>query len=446
MGRPRYGVSMNYVLQGGRLVTHSAPGGRYVGFDADIVVENGHIASVVPPGCSGPDLRSIDVSGLWLVPGFAQAHTHLIQTLFRGMADDLSLLDWLRHRIWPLEAAHDAESAYWSARLGLTELLLGGTTAILDMASVHHTEAVFRAAEECGIRAHIGKAMMDQPNEAGLSESTEESIRSSCILRDRWHGRGRLRYAFAPRFVPSCTETLLSACLQEARRTECLIHTHASENTDEVELVRSLTGRENIEYLHDIGMTGSDVVLAHCIHLSPAELRILAETQTAVVHCPGSNLKLASGIAQTPAMIRNGSRLAIGADGAPCNNRLDMFAEMRLAALIQKPSKGADALAAADVLDVATVHGSRILRTGGGDLRVGAAADIIALDPNLPHSFGGGPPAGSLVYAMTPANVVHVWVGGEPVVRDGAITAWEWSDTLAGCTAALTRIKAKTGF
>lgn len=445
MGLPRYDEGMKFVLQGGRIVTHSGRAGRYVGFDADLLIENGRIAAVVDRGRADASVEYVDVSGLWLVPGFSQAHTHLVQTLFRGMADDLALLDWLRQRIWPLEAAHDAESTYWSARLGLTELLLGGTTAILDMASIRHTESVFKAAEECGIRAHIGKAMMDRPNEAGLSEATTASVQSSCSLRDQWHGRGRLRYAFAPRFVPSCTETLLKASLREARRTDCLIHTHASENTDEVELVRSLTGRENVEYLHSIGMTGSDVVLAHCIHLSPNELKLLAETQTAVVHCPGSNLKLASGIARTPTMIRNGSRLALGADGAPCNNRMDMFAEMRLAALIQKPLHGADAIAAADVLDVATVHGAGVLRTEGGDLTAGAAADIMAIDPNLPHSFGGGPPVGSLVYAMTPANVVHVWVGGERVVTDRKVNAWSWSDTIEGCTAALTRIKQRTG-
>src|SRR5439155_897378 len=141
----------------------------------------------------------------------------LVQTLFRGLADDLPLLDWLRTRIWPLERAHDRDSVYASARLGITELLLGGTTAVLDMATVHHTDAVFQAAEEAGIRLWCGKAMMDRDNEAGLSEPTAISLASACDLADRWHGRGLLRYAFAPRFVPSCTDELLRGVAREAR-------------------------------------------------------------------------------------------------------------------------------------------------------------------------------------------------------------------------------------
>lgn len=427
------------------MVTRSSNAGRYVGFDADLVLCAGRIEAVVPHGTPIDDAEVFDVTGLWLMPGFVQAHTHLIQTLFRGMADDLPLLDWLRNRIWPLEAAHDEESAYWSARLGLTEMLLSGTTAILDMASVRHTDQVFRAAQEIGIRAHIGKAMMDRPNEAGLSESTEQSLKTSCDLSDRWHGKGLLHYAFAPRFVPSCTEALLRQTVVEARNRGCLVHSHASENTDEVELVHSLTGKSNVDYLHQIGMTGMDVVLAHCIHLTDHEIELLAQTGTAIVHCPGSNLKLASGIAPIPTFIRNGSRLTIGADGAPCNNRMDPFAEMRLAALIQKPEHGADVLEAADILDVATINGANVLNTGGGDLVEGSAADIVALDPKMAHSFGGGHPSGMVVYSMTPANVCHVWINGNLVVRNRSLLAWDWNDTADGCTKALERVRKRAG-
>ena len=442
MTRTRYDPFMRIVLQGGRVVTHTSESGCYEPVDADIEIDHGTITALRPPGWNAQGARVVDVGGLWLVPGFTQAHTHLIQTLFRGMADDLALLDWLRERIWPLEAAHDEDSAYWSARLGLTELLLGGTTAILDMASVHHTQAIFQAAEECGIRAHIGKALMDKSNGAGLAESTEEALRSSCDLRDRFHGRGRLRYAFAPRFVPSCTEGLLRETLTEARNHGCLIHSHASENTEEIELVSSMTGQSNIEYLHGIGMTGRDVVLAHCIHVTDPEIQILADTQTAIVHCPGSNLKLASGIAPIPQYLANGSRVGLGADGAPCNNRLDVFAEMRTASLMQKPRHGADAFGAAQILDVATLGGADILGHSGGDLRPGRAADIVALDPNLPHSLGGAA-AGAMVYAMTPANVVHAWVDGVQVVNNRSVPGWNWSETVEGSTAAMTRVRSR---
>lgn len=436
---------MSQVLRGGTVVTNSDESGQYAGYQADILISDGKIAAVLPPGHSVDGAEDLDVTGLWLVPGFVQAHTHLIQTLFRGMADDLALLDWLRNRIWPLESAHDEESAYWSARLGLTEMLLGGTTAILDMASVRHTDAVFQAAKEAGIHAHIGKAMMDRENEAGLSESTDVSLQTSCDLRDRWHGKGRLRYAFAPRFVPSCTETLLTETVAAARSSGCLIHSHASENLSEVELVRSLTSMDNVTYLDSIGMTGPDVVLAHCIHLTTDELSLLAQTQTAIAHCPGSNFKLASGIAPIPALLDAGAICVIGSDGAPCNNRMDMFAEMRLAALMQKPVHGASALPAEALLNMATRQGANVLGTGGGDIIAGATADIIALDPVMPHSLGGGSPAGSLVYAQTPANVRHVWVEGDRVVENGDVCAWSWADTVQGCAASLSRVRLRVG-
>ena len=436
---------MKQILRGGHIISHTGDGRSYGGLDADILISNGIIEEMVAPGTPVHDAESIDVAGLWLLPGFSQCHTHLVQTLFRGMADDLELLDWLRQRIWPLEAAHDEESAYWSARLGLTEMLLGGTTAILDMASVHHTSAIFQAAEECGIRAHIGKAMMDRSNEAGLSESTESALTSSCDLRDRWHQKGRLRYAFAPRFVPSCTEELLLGTVEEARAHGCLIHSHASENRDEVDLVRSLTGKDNVEYLQSLGMMGSDVVLAHCIHLTPAERILLGQTGTAVAHCPGSNFKLGSGLALTPELLADGVRIVLGADGAPCNNRMDIFAEMRLAALMPKPRLGASCLTANDVLDMATRVGSDVLQTQAGQVSPGLSADIVALDPLLVHSLGAGPPSGSVVYAMTPANVKHVWIAGEKLVDNGQLLCWDLDETIRECLKAASTVRKRAG-
>ncbi len=431
---------MSNVLRGGIIVTQTDPESPYHGYQADVHIEHGHIQAILEPGASVPNTAEYDVTGQWLLPGFVQAHTHLVQTLFRGAADDLSLMDWLRERIWPYEAAHDEESAYWSARLGLTEMLLGGTTAILDMASVRHTDSIFRAASECGIHAHIGKAMMDRPNEAGLSESTKTALESSHALRDRWHGNGRLKYAYAPRFVPSCTKELLTETVKAARESKCLIHSHASENLDELALVRDLTGMENVEYLASIGMVGSDVVLAHCIHLNEHEMRILVDSQTAIAHCPGSNLKLGSGIAPIPELLNAGAVVTLGADGSPCNNRLDIFAEMRLAALIQKPRLGPESLPAQSVMDMATIQGARVLEAGNGDLIVGSAADIVAVDGDMAHAWGGMPGAGNIVYACTPQNVRHVWISGDQVVENGSLTCWDWQETLRGCRLAFSRI------
>lgn len=413
---------------------------------ADLLVEGERITTVLEPGSPPPpDAEIVDVTGRWLLPGLVQIHVHLVQTLFRGLADDLALLDWLRTRIWPLERAHDEESTYWSARLGLTELLLGGTTAILDMATVRHTDAVFRAAEEVGMRAFIGKAQMDLDNEAGLGEPTKDSLRDSVRLRDRWHGSGRLRYAFAPRFVPSCSEALLRATISAAREAGCLLHTHASENTDEVALVRALTGMDNVVYLDHIGFSGPDVVLAHCIHLTPEEERILADTGTVVAHCPSSNLKLGSGVARIPELLGAGVRCGIGADGAPCNNRLDAFTELRTTALLQKVRLGAAAMPAPLTLGLGTRRGADALGLDTGALEAGRPADLVVLDPDVPAAAGGGDPRGAVIYAHGPGSVREVWIGGERVVRDGAVRGWDTAETLSGARAALSRVRERAG-
>lgn len=439
---------MALLFRGGTLLPCSLdPEGEVVpAVRADLLVEGGRIAALLPPGQPPPpDAELVDVSGRWILPGLVQIHIHLVQTLFRGLADDLALLDWLRTRIWPLERAHDADSVYWSARLGLTELLLGGTTAILDMGTVGHTDEVFRAAEEVGMRAFIGKAQMDLDNEAGLGESTEDSLRDAVRLRDRWHGQGRLRYAFAPRFVPSCSERLLRATVAAAREAGCLLHTHASENTDEVALVRRLTGMDNVRYLDRLGFTGRDVVLAHCIHLTPEEERILAETGTVIAHCPSSNLKLASGVARVPELLAAGVRCGIGADGAPCNNRLDAWTELRTASLMQKVRLGAAAMPAPLTLGLATRRGAEALGLDTGALEPGRPADLVILEPDAPYAFGGGDPRAAAVFSHGPASVCEVWIEGERVVRDGVVRGWDTGETIAGARQALERVRRRAG-
>lgn len=403
--------------------------------DADVAVDGGLIVAV-GPGLSGETV--VDVRGKWLVPGFVQTHVHLVQTLFRGLADDLALLDWLRTRIWPLERAHDAESTYASARLGIAELLTGGTTAVLDMATVHHTDSVFHAAREAGIRLWCGKAQMDRDNEAGLSEPTDVSMRSACDLADRWHGVDLLRYAFAPRFVPSCSDDLLRLAAVEARRRGCLVHTHASENRSEVELVRALTGTDNVLHLHALGLSGPDVALAHCIHLTTEERALLAATGTRVLHCPSSNLKLGSGVAPIPELLEAGAHVSIGADGAPCNNRLDMFAEMRLAALVQKPRVDPTAMPAPLVLRMATANGAEALGFPGGVIAPGHVADLVVLDPTVVWS--GGDPRAAVVYTLDARAVEQTWVNGRKVAERGRVLAWDSAETSALCVRALARV------
>ena len=268
--------------------------------------------------------------------------------------------------VWPYEGAMSEEDVSASARLACLELISGGTTCILDMGTVHHTDALFAAARDSGLRASIGKAMMDAPDDAipaGLRESTSASLDESDRLCREWHGRvgGRLRYAFAPRFVLSCTEDLLRGVADRARAVGARIHTHSSESQGELQEVKRRTGVANVRYLDSVGLTGNDVCLAHCVWLSPEEKRILRDTGTHVLHCPSSNLKLGSGIAEVPELVDAGVSVSLGADGAPCNNNLDGFVEMRLASLIHKPRVGPRSMPASQVVRMATVDGARAL-------------------------------------------------------------------------------------
>ena len=415
------------LLRGGRVVTMD-PSRRIL--DADILVEQGRIKSVGrldrwKDGKKKPPV--LDCTGLIVLPGLVQAHVHLCQTLFRGLADDLALEAWLSDRIWPLEAAHTERSIYWSAMLGAAELLLGGTTAILDMESVRHTAAAFEALESIGIRATAGKCLMDAPSSpASLREATDQALNESADLCARWHGaaEGRLRYCFAPRFAPSCTGPLLRAVSDLAEQAGAVIHTHAAETPLELELVKRATGNDEIAYLDSVGISGPRAAVAHCVWVNKDNIARLARQATSVVHCPSSNLKLGSGIAPIPEMLEAGCHVAIGADGAPCNNRLDAFEEMRLAALIQKPRRGPDALPATQVLDLATLGGARALGLESeiGSVEAGKAADLIVIDLAAPHAQPEDADLVSrIVYSARAADVRHVIVAGRVVVRDGAL-------------------------
>src|SRR2546421_9224788 len=367
-----------------------------------------------------------DCSGCLIIPGLIQAHVHLCQTLFRGLADDLRLEDWLVRRIWPLEAAHTEETVYWSAMLGAAELLLGGTTAILDMETVRHTGAAFQALERIGIRAAVGKCLMDAHPEGApleLAESTDNALAEAESLAKRWHNGGnaggRLRVCFAPRFVPSCSGPLPRAASNLAERFDAQLHTHAAETIVERETVLRTTGLEEIAYLDSVGVAGPRAARAHCVWVDAHEIDRLARQETTVVHCPSSNLKLASGVAKIPQQLAAGCRVAIGADGAPCNNGLDAFAEMRLAALIQKPRLGADALPAAQVLELATLGGARALGLEDeiGSIAPDKRADLVVLDLSEPHLHPLlGDPVSLIVYSARSSDVRDVFVEGRPVV------------------------------
>jgi len=389
----------------------------------DLLIRDGRVAEIAPGINTAVD-EVIEAHGAAVLPGFVQTHIHLCQTLFRGAADDLSLIDWLKKRVWPMEASHTPDSIRASAQLGLAEMIKGGTTCALTMETVNHTEEVLQVVEQSGFRATVGKCMMDKgadvPRE--LQEDTRGSIDASLALIQKWHGRaaGRIRCCFAPRFAISCTSELLHEVARLAQTHGVMIHTHASENPQECEIVESETGRRNVAYLDSIGISGRHVLLAHCIHLDRAEMDILARTGTRVSHCPSSNLKLGSGIARIKAMLEQGIPVSLGADGAPCNNRLDMFTEMRTAALLQKVLHGPEVLPAARVLRLATIDGAHALQLDQeiGSLEVGKRADVIVVGLDELHSSPYPDLISALVYAAQAADVRTTIIDGQIVMRD----------------------------
>jgi cytosine/adenosine deaminase-related metal-dependent hydrolase len=351
-----------------------------------------------------------------------QAHVHLCQVLFRNQADGLELLDWLAQRIWPLEAAHDARSLRLSARLGAAELLLGGTTAILDMGTVRHTGEVLRAAEESGLRYVGGKCLMDA-GYPGLREETARALAETEALGLAWHGRdeGRLQWALCPRFILSCSEPLWAGVRALSERHGWRVHTHASENRAEVAAVRAQVGEDNVAWFHAAGLGNERLVLAHCVHLTARERRMMAASGAHAVHCPGANLKLASGFAPLPTLLAAGVRVALGADGAPCNNTLDALREVRLAATLHLPRFGPRALPASEVLELATLGGARALGLEReiGSIEVGKRADLAILDLAAPHCAPAGPDLhATVVYCARGSDVTDVVVDGRWLVRD----------------------------
>lgn len=377
------------------------------------------IASKIP--ASRTD-EVIDAGEAFVIPGLIQTHVHLCQILFRGMADDLELLDWLKERIWPLEAAHDEDSLRASARIGLMEMQLLGTTSILDMGTVRLHEVVFEEAHLSGMRYWGGNCLMDRKSSAGpLFRDTEETLEYCEKLIQDWHLKTPLiQYAISPRFVISCTDKILKAARSLQNQHGLIFHTHASENKGEVELVKKRTGMDNVKFLNHIGCLNEKTVIAHGIHLKSNETKMMIKARAGLAHCPSSNLKLASGIAPIEDYINQGMKVGLGADGAPCNNMMDPFMEMRLAALLQKPENGPTALNAQTAFELATIRGAEVLAAADkiGSIEVGKRADIVIVDRQHPSVATVDDPYSALVYSCSGRDVRDVWVDGNRVVQD----------------------------
>ena len=412
------------LIRGGTIVTMNDALDVFAG---DVSIRDGRIAAVGPV-VDGPHDRIVEARGGLVLPGFIQTHIHLCQTVFRGSADDLRLMDWLRTRIWPLEAAHTPKTLAASARLAAAELLSSGTTAVLTMETVHDTDAIFEAVAETGLRATIGKCLMDASDDTPprLRESAGAALDESLAISRRWHGtaNGRLRAAFAPRFAVSCTRGLLESVAALSSEHGTLVHTHAAESLEEIAIVKTMSGQTNIEYLASLGLASPRLCAAHCVWVNAREQELLAVHDVKVLHCPSSNLKLGSGVAPIAEMRARGITVSLGADGAACNNHLDMFDEMRLAASLQSLKQGPGVLVARDVVWMATRAGARALGQESeiGSLEVGKRADLIVVSRDEPHAVPGDDPYSTLVYASRGSDVRTTVVDGELLVDEWELT------------------------
>jgi cytosine/adenosine deaminase-related metal-dependent hydrolase len=397
--------------------------------DGAVVVSGSRIEAVGPrtevvDRYPDHERRTYDV----LLPGLVGGHVHSVQSLGRGIADDTELLDWLFDHVLPMEASLSAREMEVAAKLGYVEMLESGTTTCIDHLSVAHADAAFEAAGEVGIRGLLGKVLMDQRSPDGLLEKTDAALDESERLIREYHRSfdDRIRYAVTPRFAVSCTE----ACLRGARELAdaydgVRIHTHASENRGEVETVREDTGMRNVHWLDEVGLTGDDVVLAHCVWTDESERELLAETGTHVTHCPSSNMKLASGVAPVPDYLDRGINVALGNDGPPCNNTLDAFTEMRQASLLQKVDQlDPTATPAASIFEMATVNGARAAGFENvGALREGWRADVVGLSTDLARATPVHDVLSHLVFAAHGDDVEFTMVDGDVLVEDGSVTA-----------------------
>ncbi|PSQ12211.1 ethylammeline chlorohydrolase [Halobacteriales archaeon QS_7_68_65] len=395
--------------------------------DGAVVVEDDRIEAVGSAADLAdryPDHRTVEYDVL--APGLVGGHIHSVQSLGRGIADDTALLEWLFEYILPMEATLDGDQMEVAAKLGYLECIESGTTTCVDHLSVAHADRAFEAAGELGIRGRLGKVLMDRESPDGLLEETDAGLDESERLIREYHGAfdDRIRYAVTPRFAVSCTEACLRGARELADRHDGVrIHTHASENEDEIATVERETGHRNIHWLDEVGLTGEDVVLAHCVHTDETERELLAATGTHVTYCPSSNMKLASGIAPIPDYLNRGINVALGNDGPPCNNTLDPFTEMRQASLLQKVD-GLDPTStpAETVFEMATINGAAAAGFEGvGRLAAGWKADIVGLTTDPTRATPLHDVLSHLVFAAHGDDVAFTMVDGEVLYEDGEL-------------------------
>lgn len=405
----------------------------FVFFKGSLLIKNGKIEKISrsPQEFDEEKDSSIEIIdgnfNRLIFPGFIQTHIHLCQTLHRHLAEDMSLMEWLKDELWPYEADLNREKMGRAIIMALKELVSSGTTAVLDMGTVRQQDVIFETMARVGFRYTGGKAMMDNvldPPE-GLAETMDDSINESMRLCERFHctNDGLLHYALSPRFMLSCSNELLRQVKILSDENDLIIHTHGAEHPAEVRFIKEKTGLGNIAYLDNIGALNANTVIAHAVHLDDDEKEILEDYSLAVVHCPSANLKLGSGIAPIIEYLQRDIKVGLGTDSAPCNNSLSIFSEMKLASLIQKGIHNNPlVMTAEDVLRLVSLRGAEIIKMGDrlGRIEEGMDADLVILDMDTPQTYNyEQDPAAAVVFGADARNVVATMVRGKFLYRQG---------------------------
>ncbi|MEA3274827.1 MAG: TRZ/ATZ family hydrolase [Pseudomonadota bacterium] len=394
--------------------------------DHSLSASQGRIQAILPTTEARATVTAeceLDLPGHVLIPGLINAHTHSPMTLLRGLADDLPLAVWLNEHIWPAESRWVGEEfVREGTRLALLEMLHGGTTCFNDM--YFFPEITAKTAADAGMRAVVGLIIVDFPS--AWAQNADDYIHRGLEVHDQLRGHPLIRTAFAPHAPYSVSDGPLQRMATLAEELDLPIHMHVHETRDEITQSLRDYGRRPLARLADLGLLSPRLVAVHMTQLEQDEIRELATCGAHVVHCPESNLKLASGTSPVEEfLIPAGVNCALGTDGAASNNDLDMIGEMRSAALLAKgETANASALPAHAVLRMATINGARAfgLEEETGSLEPGKSADLVAVDLNRPQTQPVYNPVSQLVYAAGRDQVRHVWVAGRQLIRDGQPT------------------------
>lgn len=354
-----------------------------------------------------------------ITPGLVNTHTHVPMTLFRGMADDLPLKKWLEEHIFPAEAALNRELVTMGAELACIEMIRCGVSAFMDMYLFEDTIAT--VADSAGLRAWVGEGLFDFPSPA--FNSGFEALKESARMMDKWQGHERITVTVDPHTPYTCSTELLKAALKLAELKDALIKIHVAETKWEDEEIRRLHGKSPVMYLDELGLLSHKTVMVHCVSVSEADLDKMAEKKVSVAHCPESNLKLASGIAPVPSMIKRGINVTLGTDGAASNNDLDILGEMDFAAKIHKGvSLDPETVSADSVFSMVTVNAAKAVALQEiGVIEPGKRADIAVFDLNTANMIPCHNPVSQLVYSARGGDAVDLMVEGKMVMEDRTI-------------------------